>query len=154
MQPVPPKKTLSQAVRAVNKPARNLTKAHRDEANFMNKVYSAIKDQKFIKCLRPLPSNPKGPGARKYCAFHDGMGHRTVNCRSLQRQLQELVNQGYLQEFVLNPEQPSETKVKKTAHEVPQQESQAIQYREINTIFGASPIEGWHRLPRKGNLHQ
>jgi len=33
-QPVPPKKTPSQAVRAVNKPARNLTKAHGDEANF------------------------------------------------------------------------------------------------------------------------
>jgi len=47
-QLVPLKKTPSWAVRVVNKPARNLSKAHEDEANFtpfkvsMDQVYSAI----------------------------------------------------------------------------------------------------------------
>ena len=49
---------------------------------------------------------------------------------------------GYLQEFVHNPGQPSETKVKKGPLEVPQPESQTIMYQEINSIFGASLIEG------------
>ena len=74
------------------------------------------------------------------------MGQRTVDCRSLRRKLQELVNRGYLKEFILNPGQPSETRVQKDAPEASQQEDQVsrtlIQYREVNTIFGASPIEG------------
>jgi len=115
-------------------------------------VYNAIKNQEFIRCPRPLLSNQKGPKAGKYCAFHDSMGHHTVDCRSFWRQLQELVNQGYLQKFVLNPGQLSETKVKKGALEVPQQESQAIQYRKINAIFGASSIEDTTSL--EGHLHQ
>jgi len=32
---------------------------------------------------------------------------------ALWRHLQELVNQGYLKEFIINPGQPSETKVQK-----------------------------------------
>ena len=48
----------------------------------------------------------------------------------------------YLQEFVLNPGQPSKTKVKKGPLEVPQPESRIIQYREIDAIFSVSPIEG------------
>jgi len=65
-----------------------------------------------------------------------------MDYRSLWRQLQELVNPGYLQEFVANPGQLLETKVRKGPPEVPQPESRAIQYREIDVIFGASPIEG------------
>ena len=50
------------------------------------------------------------------------MGHRTVDCRSLKKQLLELVNRGYLKEFVLNPGQSSKVKVQKAAPEAPQQE--------------------------------
>jgi len=117
-QHVPPKKTPSWVVGRIDKPAQYLIKVQGDKANFnlfkvsVDQVYSAIKDQEFIRRPRPLLFNPKGPGARKYCAFHDGMDHHTVNCRSLQRQPQELVNRGYLQEFVLNPGQASESKVR------------------------------------------
>jgi len=41
-----------------------------------------------------------------------------------QRQLQELVNRGYLKEFILNPGQASETKVQKEVNQTSHQESQ------------------------------
>ena len=81
---------------------QNSTKHRRGEADTtpfkipVDQVYDAIKGQDFIRHPRPLPPNPKGPRAGEYCAFHDGMGHCTVDCRSLQRQLQELVDRGYL----------------------------------------------------------
>ena len=107
---------------------------------FVDHVVNAIKDQDWVR--RPTPVEPKGPGAGEYCAFHDRMGHCTIDCRSLWRQLRQLVNRGYLKEFILNPGQPSETKVQKEAPEGPQQESQVnqtfIQYWKVNAIFGTS----------------
>jgi len=61
--------------------------------------------------LRPLPPNPKGSGDGEYYAFHDEMGHNIIAYRFLRRQLQELINRGYLKEFILNPRKPSKTKV-------------------------------------------
>ena len=108
----------------------------------MDQVYNAIKGQDFIRHPRPLPPNPNGLGVEEYCAFHDGMGHHTMDCRSLWRQLQELVERGYLQEFILNPVQPLEVKVHKIFPEKTQPESQVIQCQEVDAIFGSSPIEG------------
>jgi len=77
-QPDPPKKVPTQAVGAINKPARNLAKVHGDGADLtplkipVDQVYNAIKGQKIIRHPRPLSSNPKRPRAGKYCAFHDG----------------------------------------------------------------------------------
>ena len=100
-QPDPSKKNLSQVVVVVNKPTQNLAKVHGDEAEVtpfkvpVDQIYNVIKGQE-TRHPRPLPSNPEGLGAREYCAFRDGMGHHTVDCRSLWRQLQELMNWGYL----------------------------------------------------------
>ena len=108
-QPAFPKKNQNRASDAINKPSsRNPAKTYEDEADFTpfkiseDHVFDAIKNQEWVRRPRPLPPNPKGPGAGEYCVFHDGMGHRTVDCRSSRRQLQELVNRGYLKKFILN----------------------------------------------------
>ena len=90
---------------------------------FINRIFNAIQDQSWLRQLRPLSLNLKGSGARDYCTFHNGMGHHTVDCRHLQKQLQELVNRGYLKEFILNPRKPSEVKVQKEAPKAPTEES-------------------------------
>ena len=41
----------------------------------------------------PIPSNLKG---HSYCAFYDMMSHHTGDCRSLQKQFQELFNRDTL----------------------------------------------------------
>jgi len=107
-------------------------------------VFNTIKDQPRVRrSNRSLLHNPRGHGSRDYCAFHDGCGHLTVNCRTLRQHLQELVNQGYLREFIFNFIQLSEIRVQrqpKTMDECPG--SDLIQYREVNAIFGTSPVEG------------
>jgi len=74
------------------------------------------------------------------------MDHHTVDYRHLRKQLQELINQGYLKEFILNPGEPSEVKVQKEAPEAQHQKSQTsrdlVNYREVDGIFGACPLEG------------
>ena len=66
-----------------------------------------------------------------------------MDCRTLRRHLQDLVNEGYLWEFVLNPRLPSEVKVQREL-EAPAKHLgiTLVQYREVNVIFGNSPIEG------------
>ena len=63
------------------------------------------------------------------------MGHRTVDSRYYQKQLQ-VVNQGYLKEFIFDPEQPSKARVQRDVTETSQSEGQAthalIHYREVN----------------------
>ena len=73
---------------------------------FVDHVFTTIKDQEWVRRLRPLPPNPKGPVAREYCAFHDGVPLK---------QLQEQVNWVYLKEFILDTGQPSEARVQREA---------------------------------------
>jgi len=87
-------KNQNRAYGAINKQLpRNPAKTSGEKADFtpfkisVNHVLNAIKDQDWVRRLRPLPPNPKGSGDREYCVFHDGMGHRTIVCCSLWRQL-------------------------------------------------------------------
>ena len=73
------------------------------------------------------------------------MGHRTVNCQSLRKQLQELVNWRYIKGFNLKPGQPLEVKVQKAAPETPKQGNPAsrtlVSYREVDAIFSACSLK-------------
>jgi len=69
------------------------------------------------------------------------MGHLTVDCRTLKRHLQDLINKGYIWEFILNPERPSEVRVQRQSETIDEQVgSTLVQYRKVNAIFGNSSI--------------
>ena len=105
---------------------------------------------------KSLLPHPKGSGVGNYYIFHDGMGHRIADCRSLWKQLQELMDWGYLKEFILNPGQSSEVKVQKRAPETQIGDLSShtlVSYKEVEALFGACPLEG-HHLEREGHLHQ
>ena len=65
-----------------------------------------------------------------------------MDCQTLRRYLQDLVNEGYLREFILNPGLPSEVKVQRQS-EAPAEHpgSTLVQNREVNAIFEISLIE-------------
>ena len=65
-------------------------------------------------CQAPeaTPVEPERTESRRVLCLPRQYGHRIVDC-SLRRQLQELVNREYLQEFILNTGQPSEARVQK-----------------------------------------
>ena len=132
-QPAAPKKSQNQTYGTINKkPHRNQVKTNREEEFtsfkvFVQHVFAAIKEQEWVRHPRPLPPNPKRPRAGEYCAFHNGMGHQTVDCRYLRKRLQELMNQGYLKEFILDLGQPSEARVQRDVPEASLSKNQATQ---------------------------
>ena len=72
------KKNQNRASSAINKPPpRNPTKASKMEVDFtlfkifFDHVFSAIKDQPWVRHPKPLPANPKRARAEKYYAFLD-----------------------------------------------------------------------------------
>jgi len=88
-QPAFPKKSHNWAYSTIHKqPPQNHAKSYEEEADFTSfkifvyYVFNAIKDQDWVRRPRLLPPNPKGTRAREYYVFHDGMGYRTVDCRS------------------------------------------------------------------------
>jgi len=116
----------------------------------IDQIFNAIKDQSWVRHpTRPLPPNQRGPGSGDYCAFHDGRGHLTMDCQTLRRYLRDLVNEGYLWEFVLNPKFSAEVRVQRQLEALIEHlGSTLVQYQEVNTIFSNSPIEA--PPPRKG----
>ena len=55
------------------------------------KILAQIKDEHYLKWLRPLHSSPNMRDKKKYCRFHKDHGHYTEDCRDLKEQIEELI---------------------------------------------------------------
>ena len=92
-QQFPLRKNLYHNSFVVHKPRQYARESNKDDAVEpdlipfkipVDHVFNAIKDKPWVKhATRPLSQNPKGPRSRDYYAFHDGMGHPTIECRTL-----------------------------------------------------------------------
>ena len=56
-----------------------------------------LKDKEYVKWPR---QQDLGGRADKYCEFHRGKGHATVDCRALKQEIVELLKKGHLTEFL------------------------------------------------------
>ncbi|XP_052172250.1 uncharacterized protein LOC127788176 [Diospyros lotus] len=63
-------------------------------------ILLALKDKDYLRRPPPLRSPPNTRSKRKYCRFHRDHGHVTEDCIQLKEEIQELINRGYLQDFV------------------------------------------------------
>ena len=66
----------------------------------IDKIFTQIKDEHYLKWLRPLHSSPNVRDKNKYCQFHKDHGHNTEDCRDLKEQIEELIRKGKLQKYV------------------------------------------------------
>ncbi|XP_052209204.1 uncharacterized protein LOC127812719 [Diospyros lotus] len=57
-------------------------------------------DKNYLLRPPPLKSPPNTRSKKKYCRFHHDHGHDTEDCIQLKEEIQELINRGYLQDFV------------------------------------------------------
>ena len=57
----------------------------------VDKIFMQIKDENYLKWLRPLHSSPNVRDKNKYCRFHKDHGHNTEDCRDLKEQIEELI---------------------------------------------------------------
>ncbi|KAL0345147.1 UNVERIFIED_CONTAM: hypothetical protein Sradi_4346000 [Sesamum radiatum] len=49
---------------------------------------------------RKMQDNPKRLKSDKYCRFHRDMGHTTEECHHLQNEIEKLIQQGHLKEYI------------------------------------------------------
>ncbi|KAK1356083.1 hypothetical protein POM88_049339 [Heracleum sosnowskyi] len=112
-------------------------------------IYEITKDQGLYKNPAPL-SRAAMKDNGKYCAYHESQGHYTHACRQLKEEIEKLIREGKLTEWVVK-------KVKKYREEAPVKTTEAIKgstevkvpekpvfVREasIHTIFGGPHIGG------------
>ena len=66
----------------------------------VDQILTEIRDKPSLKWPRPLHSSPSLHDKRKYCRFHKDHGHYTEDCRDLKEQIEELIWNGKLQQYV------------------------------------------------------
>ncbi|PON38222.1 hypothetical protein TorRG33x02_345630 [Trema orientale] len=59
-----------------------------------------IEGKNMLKAPLPMRAPPEKRNMNKYCRFHKELGHKTSECHHLKDQIEGLIQQGYLREYV------------------------------------------------------
>ncbi|KAI0515705.1 hypothetical protein KFK09_008371 [Dendrobium nobile] len=94
----------------------------------------AIRDQESVKW--PYPLKPNTGNQEQYCHFHRSRGHTTEACRQLKEEIERLIRQGYLRQFVKNPTVREETVPTGGQDQQKQSTNNRQMVGEIETIAG------------------
>ncbi|KAL0411873.1 UNVERIFIED_CONTAM: hypothetical protein Slati_3777000 [Sesamum latifolium] len=60
----------------------------------------AVEEKGLITRPRSWRDTPQCPKSDKFCRFHNDYGHSTEECRHLKNEIERLIQNGYLQEYV------------------------------------------------------
>ncbi|KAL0313321.1 UNVERIFIED_CONTAM: hypothetical protein Sradi_5731400 [Sesamum radiatum] len=60
----------------------------------------AVEEKSLIARPRSWRDTPQRPKSDKFCHFHNDYGHTTEECRHLKNEIERLIQNGYLQEYV------------------------------------------------------
>ena len=66
----------------------------------VDQILTEIRDEPFLKWPKPLHSAPRLRDKKKYCHFHKDHGHYTEDCTDLKEQIEELIRNGKLQQYI------------------------------------------------------
>ena len=66
----------------------------------MSQVLHEVRNEQFLRWPAQMKSNPATRDNTKYCEFHRDYGHRTDNCIQLRREIEYLIQRGYLRCFI------------------------------------------------------
>ena len=76
----------------------------------VSQVLHEVRNEQFLRWPTQIKSDPATRDNTKYCEFHRDYGHRTDNCIQLRREIEYLIQRGYLQRFISPGNQaPSQT---------------------------------------------
>ena len=92
----------------------------------IDQVLTEIKDEQYLKWLKPLHSSPNVRDKRKYCRLHKDHEHYTEDCRDLKEQIEELIWKGKLQKYVKKGDFSRYRDGKKDQHEGPQEDENRL----------------------------
>ena len=113
----------------------------------VDKIFTQIKDEHYLKWPRPLHSSPNVRDKNKCCRFHKDHGHHTEDCRDLREKIEELIWKGKLQKYVKKGEYSKfrdDNKIQHVSFSRDDDRQSQPPYKvigEINTITGG-PFSG------------
>ena len=115
----------------------------------LDQVLMQIKDEGTLMFLGKLKSDPSKRSRNKYCRFHHDHGHDTTDCYDLKQQIEALIREGKLQNFV--SKEKTDTNLRKQA---PQRDNEHPRppIGDIRMIVGGTVTTGSSRKARKTYL--
>ena len=66
----------------------------------VSQVLQEVWNEQFLRWPAQMKSNPATRDNTKYCEFHRDYGHRTDNCIQLRKEIEYLIQRGYLRRFI------------------------------------------------------
>ncbi|KAL0400238.1 UNVERIFIED_CONTAM: hypothetical protein Sradi_2367100 [Sesamum radiatum] len=66
----------------------------------ITQTFMAVEEKGLITRPRSWKNTPQRPKSDKFCRFHNDYGHTTEECRHLKSEIERLIQNGYLQEYV------------------------------------------------------
>ena len=66
----------------------------------VSQVLHEVRNEQFLRWPAQMKSNPATGDNTKYCESHRDYGHRTDNCIQLRREIEYLIQRGYLRRFI------------------------------------------------------
>ena len=91
-------KALTQKFQAYTPP--DVTKTYTPLNTIREQILMQIQHRNLLVPPAPMKGDPNKRDRSKYCRFHQDFGHDTSNCYQLKGQIEALVQQGQLREFV------------------------------------------------------
>ena len=97
----------------------------------LEQVLMQIKDDPSLKWTKKMKGDPNKRNRNKYCRFHRDHGHDTYECFDLKQQIENLIRQRKLKNFLRQDHKDEKLKGK-------MEESSQPPLREIRVIIGGS----------------
>ena len=66
----------------------------------ISQVLHEVRNEQFLRWPTQIKSDPATRDNTKYCEFHRDYGHHTNNCIQLKREIEYLIQHGYLRRFI------------------------------------------------------
>ena len=66
----------------------------------ISQVLHEVRNEQFLRWPTQMKSDPASRDNTKYCEFHRDYGHPTDNCIQLKREIEYLIQRGYLRRFI------------------------------------------------------
>ena len=66
----------------------------------VSQVLHEVRNEQFLRWPTQMKSNPATRDNTKYCEFHRDYGHRNDNCIQLKKEIEYLIQRGYLRRFI------------------------------------------------------
>ena len=124
----------------------------------VSQVLHEVRNEQFLRWPTQMKSDPATRDNTKYCEFHRDYGHRTDNCIQLRREIEYLIQRGYLRRFISpgNQAQSQAQNQNRTPIQQPPPRKTTTQHQqplgEIHVISGGFARGGESSSARKAHL--